>query len=123
MLFLKNLVPRSLVGEFQDHILGLLYFLQLKGIVSPMINAKNSELTKVFKLDCSVVVVWALGLEVAPPLSLLNFMGLCRAGCQLSLNGLYQKDELVQYISTVKHSLYLHIRIIQIPVTIHLIFI
>jgi len=77
----ERLVPRSLVGKFQDHILGLPYFLQLKELVSPMINAKYFRLTKVFKLDCSVVTEWVLGLEFAPPLGLQIFMGLGTAGC------------------------------------------
>ena len=69
---MKHLVPRSLVGKFQDHTLGLPYFLQLKAIVSSMINAKYFRLTKVSKLDCSVVSEQALGLELgfAPPLGL-----------------------------------------------------
>lgn len=78
-----------------------------------MINVKCFRLTKVSKLDCSVVSERALFLEVAPPLGLQNFMCFGTAERRLSLIVSYQRDELVQYIFEVKHSVYLiHVHII-----------
>lgn len=69
------MAPRALTSKFQDHVLGFLYFLQLRGTVSSVISARYIKLTNVLKSDPSVVRDRPLHLELAPPLGLRNDMG------------------------------------------------